>query len=1187
MRVGNKSLHVALTLGVLAALCGIPAATAGAEIVVSDETTFAEITSSTENSSNEELLISTEGQELLTSGYTPGEAATKAAKEELLQDPSLARNPFGLIVQFEQGLTDQELSEALAPIGGVLIGKAVADGSTYLIETLYELEPASVILESDARVKSVEFDEVLQITDLPSDPDLDQLWGLNSTYGIDAPGAWASTLGDSSVVVAVIDTGIDLDHPDLVNNLWTNTDEIPGNGIDDDNNGFIDDIHGWDFVNNDGNPDDDNDHGTHVAGTIAASANSIGVVGVAPGVQVMGLKFLNSSGSGMTSHALQSLQYAIDNGALISNNSWGGGGFSSAMQTLLTQAEAVNHLFVAAAGNSSTNIDNSPTYPAAYQNANVVSVASIQSDGSRSGFSNYGTTNVDVAAPGSGIRSTVSGGGYASFNGTSMASPHVAGIAALMRSLAPTVSTADIKRILIETSTWDSRLETVSDSAGRVNASAAVSAVNGSIPSLSITATATVVTEGATVTFSATATDSSNNNIANQVQWKIGDQLQATGASFTYTASTPGQIRVRAEVSDSTGTASTFINLTVNEIERSITVTSPNGGEVFETGDTEQITWSHVGPTGPVNVSVIEKQTISAEFIGEAALPIVDHTVLTVPINVTSTTPITSLTVGLRLNHTWDADLLLEVVSPSGQTVQLANHVGQSGDNFGSGAESCSGELTIFSDTAETSILYGTAPFAGSYKPQQLLSAFSGQNPAGQWQIKINDQWTYDQGHLFCAQLSFNGTSTAVATNVPVANGAASWTVPEALAGKNLIARVDSGLAHDESDAAFFIAGGESPSPTTTTTTTTTTQPPVEIEILSPNGGETYNHDETITVSWTSTSSDPLTIFAHSVNKAPKELGETSPIQDHTTLLIPVSIPNSGAVREVALGLRANHTWMSDLTVSLRHPDGTTVVLMDREGSNGDDLGSGSKDCSGTMTIFDDDATTSVVDGSAPYLGQFKPEEPLSTFDGLATAGTWYIEVKDSFGLDQGNVFCVDLEIAGDGAQIASGQTSPMTISAQTLGAGSYLVRAATSNGNDEGLSDSSFTINPAPFDASDSFPEEDVEEYTITVGYTSEEMTNLNNSASSFGMGVEEFQKTAVGLLAFLRALLPPGAAEWAPICSDCVGSEQTTTLYTASDGTQSALESVAGSSMNGAQAQRFSSSVLIFLLALLDAQN
>ena len=128
-----------------------------------------------------------------------------------------------------------------------------------------------------------------------------------------------------------------------------------------------------------------------------------------------------------------------------------------------------------------------------------------------------------------------------------------------------------------------------------------------------------------------------------------------------------------------------------------------------------------------------------------------------------------------------------------------------------------------------------------------------------------------------------NGTSTAVATNVPVANGTVSWTVPEALAGKNLIARVDSGLAHDESDAVFFIAGGGSPSPTTTTTTTTTTQPPVEIEILSPNGGETYNHDETITVSWTSTSSDQLTIFAHSVNKAPKEPVSYTHLRAHET----------------------------------------------------------------------------------------------------------------------------------------------------------------------------------------------------------------------------------------------------------------------------------------------------------------
>ncbi len=1184
MRVRNRSLYVALILGVLAAVWAIPSSVVGAETVLSDETSLIAVDDGT---LLEELSISTEGQELLASGYTPGEAATKVAKEELLQDPSLSRNPFGLIVQFEHVLTDEEINEVLAPIGGVLVGKAVADGSTYLVETLYELESVSTVLESDERIKSVEFDEVVQISDLPNDPDLDQLWGMNSTYGIDAPGAWAQTLGDSSVVVAVIDTGIDLDHPDLVDNLWTNSGEIAGNGIDDDNNGFIDDIHGWDFVNSDGSPDDDNNHGTHVAGTIAASANSIGVVGVAPGVQVMGLKFLNSSGSGMTSHALQALQYAIDNGALISNNSWGGGGFSSAMETLLTQAETANHVFVAAAGNASTNIDTYPSYPAAYQNPNVISVASIQSDGSQSSFSNYGTSNVDVAAPGSGILSTISGGGYATFNGTSMASPHVAGIVALMRSLAPTVSTADIKQILVETSTWDSRLDNISASGGRVNASAAVSAVNGSIPSLSITSNATVVTEGDTVVFSATATDSSNNDISGQVVWKIGDVVQTTGSSFTYTASTPGQIRVRAEATDASGTASTFINLTVNEIERSITITSPNGGEIYDPGDTEQITWNYVGPTGPVDVTVIEKQTVSAEFLGESALPIVDHTVLTIPLDVTSTAAIDSLSVGLRFNHTWDADLLLELVSPSGQTIQLANHVGQSGDNFGSGSESCSGELTVFSDTAETSILYGTAPFAGSYKPQQLLSAFSGQNPVGQWKIKINDQWTYDQGELFCAQLIFNGATTAIAADIPVANGTVSWTVPESLAGKNLVARVDSGLASDESNSAFTISDGENPPPATTTTTTTTTQPPVEIEVISPNGGETYDHDASVPISWTSTNPDPLTIFAHSVNKAPKEMGDSSPIEDYQTLLIPVEIPDSGTVREISVGLRVDHTWMSDLTISLRHPDGTTVILMDKEGSSGNDLGSGSKDCSGQMTVFDDDAQTSVIDGSAPYLGSFSPEESLSTFEGLATSGTWYIEVKDSFGMDEGNVFCVDLEVAGNGVQIAADQTTPMTINAETLGSGSFLLRVATSDGVTEDLSNASFKINPAPFDASDSFPIEGVEEYSVTVNYSQEEMTNLTDAATSFNMNIEDFQLTAVGLLAFLRALLPSGSAEWSPICTDCGGSETATAFYVSSEGTQSALESVAGSSMTGAEAQRFSSSVLIFLLALLNAQN
>ena len=183
MRTGNRSLYVLLTLGILAAVWAIPSSVVGAEVVISEESDLVEVVTDQDDATVLELSISNEGQQLLQEGYTPGEAATKVAEEELLKDPSMSRNPFGLIVQFEGILTDEEIDEVLAPIGGVLVGKAVADGSTYLVETLYELESASSILESDARVKGVEFDEVLQMTDLPNDPDLDQLWGMDSTYG--------------------------------------------------------------------------------------------------------------------------------------------------------------------------------------------------------------------------------------------------------------------------------------------------------------------------------------------------------------------------------------------------------------------------------------------------------------------------------------------------------------------------------------------------------------------------------------------------------------------------------------------------------------------------------------------------------------------------------------------------------------------------------------------------------------------------------------------------------------------------------------------------------------------------------------------------------------------------------------------------------------------------------------------
>jgi subtilisin family serine protease len=260
---------------------------------------------------------------------------------------------------------------------------------------------------------------------IPNDPQFSSLWGLHNagqTGGtpdadIDAPEAWGITTGSSNTVVAVIDTGVDYTHPDLAANIWVNADdpstpqmegEIPGNNIDDDNNGFIDDVHGYDFVNNDGDPMDDLFHGTHVAGTIGALGNNgIGVTGVNWNVRIMALKFLDASGYGYTSGAIAALNYAVANGATISNTSWGGGPFDQGLYDAIQAAGNAGHIFVAAAGNESSNNDSFPAYPASYDLPNIISVAPPTTTTPSPGFQLRRTT-VD-RVPRDGILSTTPG----------------------------------------------------------------------------------------------------------------------------------------------------------------------------------------------------------------------------------------------------------------------------------------------------------------------------------------------------------------------------------------------------------------------------------------------------------------------------------------------------------------------------------------------------------------------------------------------------------------------------------------------------------------------------------------------------------------------------------------------------------------------------------------------------------
>ena len=250
----------------------------------------------------------------------------------------------------------------------------------------------------------------------PNDSFFSSLWGLhntgqnvNGTVGtadadIDAPEAWDIARGSSSIVVAVIDSGVDYNHPDLSANVWTNAGETPANGIDDDGNGYVDDVKGWDFVDDDNSPIDSNDHGTHVTGIVGAIGNnSTGVTGVSWTVKIMILRFLNAFNVGDTADAISAIEYANSMGAHVINNSWGGGNYSQALKDVIDASSA---LVVCAAGNAGTDNDADPHYPSNYTSSNIIAVAATNQDDNLASFSNYGATSVDVAAPGTDILSS-------------------------------------------------------------------------------------------------------------------------------------------------------------------------------------------------------------------------------------------------------------------------------------------------------------------------------------------------------------------------------------------------------------------------------------------------------------------------------------------------------------------------------------------------------------------------------------------------------------------------------------------------------------------------------------------------------------------------------------------------------------------------------------------------------------
>jgi len=367
----------------------------------------------------------------------------------------------------------------------------------HLLENFSVQDPLrrAAIMRFEARqginlAKDKRYNDNPEVIDAPQqqngvDPLFNNQWGMKNVNVMDA---WKITKGSPDMIVAVIDTGVDYTHEDLLPNLWRNTKEIANNGIDDDGNGYIDDMIGWDFVSNDNKPYDlaveplqllaggNPGHGTHCAGNVAARGdNGIGIAGVAPNVKIMSLRFISDKGQGTTADAIKAIKYAVDNGAKVLSNSWGSEGedpedgqSNQALRDAIQYAQDKGTLFIAAAGNGhqgvgySNDTDPKPSYPATYPHETIISVAALDVNNNFGSFSNWGAKTVHIGAPGVKVYSTVVGSEYtdmvidkygfkASWDGTSMATPHVAGAAALYWSAHPEKTWRDVKNAILAT----------------------------------------------------------------------------------------------------------------------------------------------------------------------------------------------------------------------------------------------------------------------------------------------------------------------------------------------------------------------------------------------------------------------------------------------------------------------------------------------------------------------------------------------------------------------------------------------------------------------------------------------------------------------------------------------------------------------------------------------------------------
>ena len=668
----------------------------------------------------------------------------------LLTDPA-AYDPSHVLVRWTDGLVHRGYG-----LGGQALG-----GGLYRINLPTTLSVDAAVAELRARpgVQFAQPDYRVTVGRAADDPSLGSLWGLNA---IGAPEAWNTGTGTGQTVVAVIDSGVQYNHPDLAANMWRNPGEVPGNGRDDDGNGFKDDVYGYDFVNNDGNPTDDHGHGTHIAGTIGAVGdNGVGVAGVGWNIKIMALKFLDSSGSGYTSDAVRALNYAVARGAKVVNASFGGGGYDPALATAINNARAKGVIVVAAAGNDGTDNDANPVYPANYPGDNLVTVAATDRNDRLASFSNYGRTTVDIAAPGSGIYSTLPNGRYGSYSGTSMATPHVAGALALVWDAHPTWNYRQVIASILNTADRMSSL-TGKVATGRLNvAKAIVYNSGGSTPTPTPPpkdATGATVTG---VTFGGSGTISS----ARVTFSEAIDPATFTAADVTLTGPTGKAVAV-TRVAAVGGTSGAQFDVAFPAQAATGAYTLAVGPDVRDRAGNpmDQNRNGKPGETADrytATTALGGAKTYASTDVGKS---IPDRGTVVSRLTISDNVAVRDLNVRVMASHNTTADVRMTLVGPDGTRVVLFNRRGGSGNDFAN---------TTFDDEAPNSIYRGSAPFAGSYKPEFVLSAFDGKSAKGTWALVIEDLFLFDSGKLWAWSMTVDGAATAkvAAAATPPAGG--------------------------------------------------------------------------------------------------------------------------------------------------------------------------------------------------------------------------------------------------------------------------------------------------------------------------------------------------------------------------------------------------------------------------------